>query len=65
MTLTLRMDFSGSRFEPPAMWATVWVRGERGTVVGFDADSYAEPMTRVLFEDGRVGMFKFSEMGAR
>ena len=62
---TLPMNFSTARIEAPAMWATVWVRGERGTVVGYDAESFPEPMTRVLFADGRTGIFKHSEMGKR
>lgn len=47
------------------MWATIWIRGERGTVVGTDSESFVEPMVRVLFADGRVGNHKMSEIGRR
>ncbi len=60
---SLPMNFSNARIEPSTMWSTVWVRGERGTVVGYDTESYPQPMTRVLFADGRTGIFKHSEMG--
>ncbi len=65
MQTNLPMNFQNARIEPSAMWATVWVRGERGTVVGYDTESYEQPMTRVLFADGRTGNFSHSEMASR
>lgn len=66
MTQTsLPMNFTNARIEPSKLWATVWVRGERGTVVGYDAESYEVPMTRVLFSDGRQGLFTHAEMGLK
>ncbi len=62
---TLPMNFSNARIELPSMWSTIWIRGERGTVVGTDAETYAEPMVRVLFADSRVGTHKMSEIGRR
>lgn len=62
---TLAMNFSNARIELPSLWATIWIRGERGTVVGTDADSFAQPMVRVLFEDGRIGNHKMTEIGRR
>lgn len=61
---TLPMDFSNARVELPSMWATVWIRGERGTVVEVIPEAYAQPTIRVLFADGRVGTHKLSEIGA-
>jgi hypothetical protein len=66
--LTLPMNFSNTRVILAPLWSSVWVRGERGTVVGHDAELAIEgepPILRVLFADGRVGLHKMSELGAR
>lgn len=60
---TLPMNFSNARIELPAMWATVWVRGERGTVIWGCLETYAVPMIKVLFPDGHIGTHKLNELG--
>lgn len=47
------------------MWATVWVRGERGTICAVIHDDYPVPMIRVLFADGRQGLHKLAELGTK
>lgn len=65
-TMSLPMNFANARPSTEAdwMWATVYYKGERGTVVAYCADDYAAPMLRVLFADGRHAMLKISELGA-
>lgn len=42
----------------------VYHKGEHGTIVAYDADSYAEPMYRVQFGQ-RVATLRLVEIGAR
>lgn len=66
MNLSLPMNFSNIQpvTESDWMWSTVYARGARGTVVGFDSDE-AGVMLKILFADGRVGFYKPSELGPR
>lgn len=54
-----------ARIEPPKTGSTTWHRGQRCTVVDTDTESFVEPMTRVMFADGRIAILKQSEMGLR
>lgn len=62
---TLPMNFSNARIILPAMWATGWMRDERYTVVGVDADNYDVPMVRALFADGRIGLHTMAELARK
>lgn len=65
---TLPMNFSNARPTTAAdwLWSRVVYKGTFGTVVEYDADTFAQPMLRVLFDDGRLtGWLKTSELGVR
>ena len=55
--------YQNARFEVMRSGSTTWHKGERCTVVEYLPDTYAEPMYRVRFQDGRIGTFKPTELG--
>jgi hypothetical protein len=61
----ITMSFQNARYEAPRPGSTTWHKGERCTVLGTDEESYAQPMTRVAFDDGRTGLYKTSELGLK
>jgi hypothetical protein len=39
-------------------------RGQEGTILAYDADSYVAPMLIVRFDSGRLGVLRPCELGA-
>ena len=57
--------YQSARYIPPTPGATTWHRGVRCIVMDTDLDSFAQPMTRVCFADGREALLKPNEMGLK
>jgi hypothetical protein len=43
----------------------VYHRGEHGTIIGVELDTYKHPMVRIEFPGMRVALLKFDEIGSR